>query len=84
MQMAISDNGRQLWKRLVLCRQEALQKVKQLASDHSYLIHFSEYVSTPNSQLSVAVQTWERHLFEVSELISSFFSRKMPTEKIQE
>ena len=41
-------------------------------------------MSTPNSQLSVAVQTWERHLFEVSELISSFFSRKMPTEKIQE
>ena len=28
MQMAISDNGRQLWKRLALNRQEALQKVK--------------------------------------------------------
>ena len=82
--MAIADNGQQLWKRLVLNRQETLQNVKQLVSDHSYLIHFAEYVSTPNNQLSVAIQNWERHLYEAAEQMTKFFSRKMQTDKVQE
>ena len=66
-QLAIGDNGKQLWKRLVMNRQEALQNVKQLVSDHSYLIHFADYVSTPNNPLSAAIQNWERHLYEAAE-----------------
>lgn len=81
MQLAIGDNGRLLWKRLIINRQETLQNVKKLVTDHSYLNHFAEYVSTPTNPLSVAIQNWERHLNEAADQLTKYFSRKTPTDK---
>ena len=77
--LAISDNGKGLWKQLVLCRQELLQTISQRVLETSKLNEeiFQAHITTPNSHLSQAAHCWESHIEEIAKRCSQYFSRKM-------
>jgi len=70
--LAISDNGKQLWKRLVLCRQHLLGTISQRVIETSRLNDeiFRAHITTPNSKLSQAAQTWENQFEEIAKRTS--------------
>ena len=84
--MAVSDNGKNLWKQLVHCRQHMIVNISQLVLETSRLNEdiYRAHITTPNSKLSQAAQAWETQFEEIAKRASQFFSRKMQGTMVQE
>lgn len=59
--LAISDNGKMLWKQLVHSRYTLLESISHRLIETSHLDDeiLRAYITTPNSKLSQAAQSWE-------------------------
>ena len=86
MQMALAENGEHLWKQLMVQRKTMLEDIKskvlmyQTFDDNRKSVH----ITVPNSLLSKAFSVWEKHLKDISGLLSQFFSRKVKGEMMSE
>ena len=61
MMLGVAENGKPLWKHLMLNRQRLLNDVKSQILESQSMINnvFAAHLTTPNNKLSLAASTWE-------------------------